>query len=431
MDAFQAYTRHVNPPLGRFLEMSGRDLRLVRARAGTLEDLEGRRFDDWISGFGSFNLGHNPEALKATIREHLDRDAPNLFVENLNPYAGELAAALVRAAGPGFGTCFFSNSGAEAVEAALKTAMLATGRTRIAFAAGAYHGTTLGALACMGRGPYRAPFNAVLADFPEVAFGDAAALEKALLAGDVAAFIVEPIQMEAGVRIASTEYLAIARELCRRHGALLIFDEVQTGMGRTGRLFAYEHAGVEPDILVLAKSLGGGLLPIGAAVLADDLWNRAYGSYLKAEIHNCTFGGNALACRVALKTLELIGAPSFLAAVRRRGSELFTALESTLAGCRVVERVSWRGLVGGIKLRDVDHPWLDWENLGLTELVGYPTSGPLLVERLARHGILAQVCAHDWSVLRVEPPLTVDADACARFIAAIDHSVRWLAANDG
>jgi len=431
MDAFKAYTRHVNPPLGRFLEMSGRDLRLVRARAGTLEDVEGRRFDDWVSGFGSFNLGHNPEALKATIRDHLDRDAPNLFVENLNPYAGELAAALVRAAGPGFGTCFFSNSGAEAVEAALKTALLATGRTRIAFAAGAYHGTTLGALACMGRGLYRAPFSAVLADFPEVAFGDAAALEKALLAEDVAAFIVEPIQMEAGVRIASPQYLASARELCRRYGALLIFDEVQTGMGRTGRLFAYEHAGVEPDILVLAKSLGGGLLPIGAAVMADGLWDRAYGSYLRAEIHNCTFGGNALACRVALKTLELVGAPSFLAVVRQRGNELFTALQDALAGYRVVERVSWRGLVGGIKLRDVDHPWLDWENLGLTELAGYPTSGPLLVERLTRHGILAQVCAHDWSVLRVEPPLTVDAEACARFVAAIDDSVRWLAANDG
>jgi acetylornithine/succinyldiaminopimelate/putrescine aminotransferase len=431
MDAFQAYTRHVNPSLGRFLEMSGRDLRLVRARAGTLEDLEGRCFDDWISGFGSFNLGHNPEALKAIIRDQLDRDAPNLFVENLNPYAGELAAALVHAAGPSFGTCFFSNSGAEAVEAALKTALLATGRKRIAFADGAYHGTTLGALACMGRGLYRAPFAPVLADFPEVPFGDAAALEKALRAQDVAAFIVEPIQMEGGVRIASSTYLASAREICHRHGVLLIFDEVQTGMGRTGRLFAYEHAGVEPDILVLAKSLGGGMLPIGAAVMADGLWDRAYGSYLRAEIHNCTFGGNALACRVALKTLELISAPSFLVAVRQRADELFTALEDALAGHRLVERISWRGLVGGIKLRDVDHPWLDWENLGLTELAGYPTAGPLLVERLARHGILAQVCAHDWSVLRVEPPLTVDAEACARFVTAVDDSVRWLAANDG
>jgi acetylornithine/succinyldiaminopimelate/putrescine aminotransferase len=431
MDAFQAYTRHVNPSLGRFLEMSGRALRLVRARAGTLEDCEGRRYDDWISGFGSVNLGHNPEALKAVIRDQLDRDAPNLFVENLNPYAGELAAVLVRAAGPGFETCFFSNSGAEAVEAALKTALLATGRRRVAFADGAYHGTTLGALACMGRGLYRAPFAPVLADFPEVPFGDAAALEKTLLSGDVAAFIVEPIQMEAGVRIASPQYLADAREVCRRHGAVLIFDEVQTGMGRTGRLFAYEHAGVEPDILVLAKSLGGGLMPIGAAVMGEGLWDRAYGSYLRAEIHNCTFGGNALACRVALKTLELIGAPSFLAAVRERGDWLFTALQDALAGHRLVERLSWRGLVGGIKLRDVDHPWFAWENLGLTELAGYPTSGPLLIERLERHAILAQVCAHDWSVLRVEPPLTVDAEACARFVTAIEDSVRWLAANDG
>src|SRR5439155_1701100 len=132
MDAFEAYTRHVNPSLGRFLRLTGRDLRLVWARGGVLEDAAGRRLDDWVAGFGSFNLGHNPDALKTVIREHLDRDAPNLFVENLNPYAGELAENLVRAAGEGFETCFFSNSGSEAVEAALKTAVLATGRTRVA-----------------------------------------------------------------------------------------------------------------------------------------------------------------------------------------------------------------------------------------------------------------------------------------------------------
>src|SRR5262249_52346925 len=150
VDRFEAYTRHVNPALGRFLAMSGRDLRLVRARGGVLEDEAGRRFDDWVCGFGSFNLGHNPAVLKAAIHDHLTDDAPNLFVENLNPYAGELAAALVTAAGPGFETCFFANSGAEAVEAALKTAVLVTGRSRIAYADRAYHGTTLGALACMG-----------------------------------------------------------------------------------------------------------------------------------------------------------------------------------------------------------------------------------------------------------------------------------------
>ena len=429
MDGYHAYTRHVNPVLGKFLELTGRDLRLVRAQGGVLEDAEGRRFDDWISGFGSFNLGHNPEVIKETLREHLSGNAPNLFVENLNPYAGTLAERLIDACGATFETVFFSNSGSEAVEAALKTAILATGKKRVAHAEGAYHGTTLGALACMGRGLYRDDFNGVLADFPEVPFADAKALENALSKEDVAAFIVEPVQIEAGIRIAGDEYLQDARKLCDRFGALLIFDEVHTGMGRTGTLFGWQHSGVVPDIFTLAKSLGGGMVPIGAVLMAEGLWRRAYGNYLRCEIHNSTFGGNALACRAALKTLGVIGASGFLASVRERGEALFLRLTQALEGSRLLERVAWRGLLGGIKLKDVNHPWLQWENVGLEELRGRPISGVLVMERLARRNILVQVCAHDWSVIRVEPPLTVDPDACARFVDAMGEAVRWLGEN--
>jgi len=429
IDPFDAYTRHVNPGLGRFLRLSGRDLRLVRAAGCILETSDGRRYDDWLSGFGAFNLGHNPPALKAVFREHLEGDPPNLYVENLNPFAGELAQRLLRAAGPGFGTCFFCNSGSEANEAAIKTALVATGRRRVAHADRAYHGTTLGALACMGRGLYRDDFAAVLADFPEVPFGDLGALEEVLARGDVAAFLVEPVQMEAGMRPASPEYLRGAHELCHRYGALLILDEVHTGMGRTGALFAWQDAGVLPDIFVLAKSLGGGLVPIGAAVMGEGIWERAFGSYLRCEIHSCSFGGNALACRVAMKALELLGDPGLLAAVQQRGEELFGALQRALAGSPVVERITWRGLMGGIQLRDVGHAWLQWSALGLPELAGYPVTGPLVVERLGRRGILASVCAHDWSVLRVEPPLVVDRATCQRFVDAVSAAVAWLAAH--
>jgi putrescine aminotransferase len=370
VDGYEAYGRHVNPTLAALLRLTGRDLRLVGAKGTTLEDREGRCYDDWVAGFGSLNLGHNPEPLRRALREHLDRDVPNLYVENLNPFAGRLAARLTEAAGPAFESCFFASSGAEAVEAALKTALLATGRPRIAYAAGGYHGTTLGALACMARGPYRDPFADVLADFVEVPFGDGAALRRALAAGDVAGFLMEPIQVEAGVRVGADAYLREVRAACDAAGTLLLLDEVQTGMGRTGRLFAFEHADIAPDILILAKSLGGGMVPIGAAVMGRGLWTRAYGTYLRAEIHNSTFGGNAL--------------------------------------------------------RDVRHPWLSWENLGLPELAGRPSAGALLVERLARRGILAQVCGHDWSVVRVEPPLVVEPETCARFVEAVRDGVRWL-----
>jgi acetylornithine/succinyldiaminopimelate/putrescine aminotransferase len=428
-DPFKAYVRHVNPGLGRFLELSGRDVRLARASGCVLETADGRRYDDWVSGFGAFNLGHNPDVLKEVIREHLASDVPNLYVENLNPFAGELASRLVRAAGPGFQTCFFCNSGSEAVEAALKTALVATGRPRIARAAGAYHGTTLGALACMGRGLYRDDFESVLADFPEVPFGDTDALERVLSRGDVAAFLVEPFQMESGARLATAEYLRAARDLCHRHGALFLLDEVHTGMGRTGSLFAWQRLGVRPDGFTLAKSLGGGMVPVGAAVMGEGIWERAFGTYLRSEVHSCSYGGNALGCRVATKALEVLGETSFLARVRQRGERLFGALGAALAGSPVVERITWLGLMGGIKLRHVDHPWLQWENLGLPELKGFPVVGALVVERLGRRGIMAQVCAHDWSVLRVEPPLTVDEAACDRFVDAVTAAVRWLASH--
>ncbi|MSP63762.1 MAG: aspartate aminotransferase family protein [Myxococcales bacterium] len=438
VDRFDAYTRHVNPALGQFLKLSGRDLRLVRAEGCTVEDASGRRFDDWIAGFGSQNLGHNPQVIKDAIRRHLDDDAPSLFVENLNPFAGELAVRLTAAAGPSFEVCFFCNSGAEAVEAALKTALAATGRPRIAYAAGGYHGSTLGALACMAEGIYRAPFDAVLAPFVAVPWDDLAALERALAPGDIAGFLVEPIQIEAGVRVASHDYLRAARALCQRAGALLIYDEVQTGMGRTGELFAFHRnpprpsagaqgTGAPPDILVLAKALGGGMVPIGAAVFGEGLWQRAFGSHLRSEIHNSTFGGNALACRAALAALSALSDPAFLSSVRARGAALFAQLAEATSGSPLVLRLTSSGLLGGLQIRDPPHPWFDWKNLGLDDLAGHPTGGALLMQRLFRHGILAQVCGHDWSVLRIEPPLTVDEATCARFVAAVAEALTWLA----
>lgn len=426
-DDYRAFGRHVNPSLSRFLEMSGRAHKFVRAEACALIDDAGVRWDDWISGFGALPLGHHPPAIHDAIRAHLDRAAPSMLVESVNPFAGALAARLVALAGEAFETAFLCNSGAEAIEAALKTAMLATSRTVIAYADGGYHGTTLGALACMGRGLYRDPFADVVdrLGFREVPFDDLSALERTLQSGDVAAFVVEPIQMEAGVRIASSDYLHGLKALCRKHGTLLVLDEVQTGLARTGEVFAFQRHQVAPDILVLAKALGAGVVPVGAAVMAEGVWRAAFGSYLRSEIHNSTMGGNALSCVVASKVLDVISDPAFVASVRARGDALFSRIRSALSGRACVERISSCGLLGGVKLR-VEHPWLDWESLGLPELSAFPTGGPLVVERLARRHVLAQVCAHDWSVVRIEPPLVVDQATCDRFVDALSDAVSWL-----
>ena len=201
-----------------------------------------------------------------------------MFVESLNPFSGELAARLVEKAGPGFEVCFFSNSGSEAVEAAIKTALLATGRPRSPTRRAAITAARSARSRAWRAACTAIPFAAALADFVEVPFGTISPRSKGRSSERrLAAFLVEPIQAEGGMRFASADYLRGARALCDRHGALLIFDEVQTGMGRTGELFAFHGLGVRPDLFVLAKSLGGGVMPIGATVIGEGIWQRAFG----------------------------------------------------------------------------------------------------------------------------------------------------------
>jgi acetylornithine/succinyldiaminopimelate/putrescine aminotransferase len=429
-DAFDSFTRHVNPALGRFLQVVGRDYRFVHARDCTLRTSQGESLTDWVGGFGTLSFGHNPAFAKAALAEALQSTAPHLYAEALNPFAGRLAEALVQAAGEPFETCFFANGGAEAVEAALKAAVAASGRPKILYAEGGYHGTTLGALGCMAQGPYREPFEALLSrGFQSVPFGDSAALALSLESEPAAAFLIEPIQMEAGVRIASAEYLAEAKRLCQAAGCLLILDEIQTGLGRTGKAFTFQHTRTQPDVLVVGKALGAGLVPISAAVFATGIWQRAYGSSLRSEIHNSTLGGNALCCAVGLAVLEHLANGALLEQVQQRSAQLSRGLSRVLEGRRSVLRTSLRGLLGGIQLRPVSHPWATWAGLGMPELEPRTSSAALLVQRLAKLGILANVCGHDWSVLRIEPPLTVSAQACEEFIAALAVSLDWLEEN--
>ncbi len=426
-EGFEEFARHVNPALSRFLRVSSRDFRFVEADDCQLRTSDGVTFTDWISGFGTLSFGHHPTFAETALREALGSRAPHLYTESLNPFTGQLAAALVRAAGPEFETCFFANGGAEAVEAALKTAALATNRSKILCLSEGYHGTTLGALGCMARGLYRDPFEALLAPiFESVDLADVAALEQQLASRQYAAFLLEPIQMEAGARIVPTEYLAAARRLCTEHGTQLIFDEIQTGLGRTGELFAFQVSGVKPDAFTLGKALGAGLVPISAVVFGPGIWEKSYGSPLRSEIHNSTLGGSALACRVALAVLEQLESPIFLAGVRARAAELSRLLARVCEARRSVLRVTLRGLLGGIQLKNAAHPWATWSGLGLPELEPRPSVGALLVQRLTKHGILAHLCGHDWSVVRLEPPLTISSEACQAFAQALDESLTWL-----
>ncbi|RYD02756.1 hypothetical protein N752_23535 [Desulforamulus aquiferis] len=289
-----------------------------QSQGASVFDEQGNEFLDFLGGYGSLNLGHNhPEIFEAVQKvSHL----PNILQAAINNIPAALARNLAELAPGNLNKAFFCNSGAESVEGALKLAKITTGRKKIIYCHNSFHGKTIGALSVTGREKYQAPFKPLLEECIGIPFGDLSSLKDQLSPGDGAAFIVEPLQGEGGIIEPPPLYISKAKKLCSQYGTLFIADEVQTGLGRTGDLFACQLEGVSPDILCLAKSLGGGLMPIGAYITTDDIWRKAYGTMDKALLHTSTFGGNTLACAAALKTLEVTVRDELHLQAREKGS---------------------------------------------------------------------------------------------------------------
>ncbi len=264
-------------------------------------DNHGKRYLDCLGGYGIFNVGHRHPRVIEAVKAQLDQVCLH-SQDLLNPWAAHLASQLAAIAPGDLQYTFFCNSGTEAVEGALKLARLSTGKTEIISTKNSYHGVSLGALSATGRDVFRKPFEPLLNGFKHVTFGDIAALEAAITE-NTAAVILEPIQGEGGINVPPVGYLRKVRQLTRKHNVLLILDEVQTGLGRTGRMFACEHEGVVPDIMCLAKALGGGVMPIGCFMASKKIWKALESN---PSIHNSTFGGNPLACTAASATLEVL-----------------------------------------------------------------------------------------------------------------------------
>lgn len=264
-------------------------------------DNHGKRYLDCLGGYGIFNVGHRHPKVIAAVKAQLDQVCLH-SQDLLNPWAAHLARQLASIAPGNLQYSFFCNSGTEAVEGAIKLARLATGKSEIISTQNAYHGVSMGALSATGRDVFRKPFEPLLNGFKHVEFGNIKALEEAITK-ETAAVILEPIQGEGGINVPTEGYLRKVRALTKKKGVLLILDEVQTGMGRTGRMFACEHEGVVPDILCLAKALGGGVMPIGCFMATPKLWKALEPN---PSIHNSTFGGNPLACTAASACIEVL-----------------------------------------------------------------------------------------------------------------------------
>lgn len=417
------YQRHVNPGLAGMLGLLDFDKRFVRAEGAYVWDVEDRRYVDFLGGYGALNLGHNPPEVIAAVEKV--RQAPNILQASLSAMASALAANLAEVTPGNLSRCFFGNSGTEAVEGALKLARIATGRSKIVYCHGSFHGKTMGSLSVTGREKYQQPFRPLVPDCQAIPYGDLDSLRVVLQAQDVAAFVVEPIQGEGGIIVPPEGYLAGARELCSRYGTLLVVDEVQTGLGRTGYLFAVQHEDVVPDVLCLAKSLGGGIMPIGVFITTPAIWDKAYGGMDKCLLHTSTFGGNTWAAAAGIAALEVIISRDLPGQAREKGEYLLGKLKSLVEKHPLIKEVRGRGLMLGLEFSQPTKGF--WEkvtgqvvNKLSEEYLGSLVAGKLIND----HQIITAYTLNNPNVIRLEPPLVIDYAELDRLVESLESIFR-------
>jgi ornithine--oxo-acid transaminase len=420
------YAEYVNPQWVKLLDLLQMNVRYTRCAGAELHTCDGRRILDFLSGYCVHNTGHNHPGIVREVKRELDAGGPAMLQSHVPELAGELAQRLCSRAGGRFSKVFFCSSGSEGVEAAIKFARAFTGRPGLLYAKGAFHGLTCGALSLMDDPFWREGFGPLLNDTEPVAFGDAADLQQKLSAGRVAAFIVEPVQSEAGIRVPDPEYMLRAEWLCRKYGTLFVLDEVQTGMFRTGPFLAAHSFGVEPDMVVLAKALSGGLVPSGAVLMSDAIYDSVYHSLRRAIVHTSTFSENALAMRAGIATLDVLESEQLGERAIRLGKLLRERLSEALSGYEMVADVRGLGLLCGIEfcaprqLR-LRVPFEAFRNI-------HPGMfGQMLVMRLFRdENILTQICGNNFMVLKAAPPLVVSEAQIEEFVRAVRDVVETV-----
>ena len=347
-EQFKLHQQYVSPANVRVNEIIGFDKMYVRGEGAYLWDIQGERYLDLLSGYGVFNMGRSHPLIKQALHELIDLDRPNLVKLDNPLLAGLLAEALVKRMPPGLDAVFFVNSGAEAVETALKFARSATKRPRVLYVDHAFHGLTFGALSINGGEYFRRGFEPLVPGCTMIPYNDLDALEKELKTGSVAAFIIEPIQGK-GVYLPDPGYLPGAQALCRKHGTVFICDEVQAGMGRTGKFLSFQHWNVEPDIVTIAKSLSGGYVPVSACIMRRSLHEKVMGGLERSAIHSSTFSQNEMAMAAGLATLYVMDEEKIVENAAAVGEKLIQGLSKLKEKHEMLVDVRGKGLMVGIE----------------------------------------------------------------------------------
>jgi ornithine--oxo-acid transaminase len=425
-DPAKLYGRYVNPQWVKLMDVLQMNVKYGRCRGTELHTVDGRRILDFNSGYCVYNAGHNHPKIKTALVAELERDGVAMIQTGVPELAGLLGARLCERAGASFSKAFFCSSGSEGVEAAIKFARAHTGRTAMLSARGSFHGLTCGALSLMSDAFWKDGFGPMLPEVEHVEFGALDELAGRLASKRFGAFIVEPVQVEAGMKIPDPEYLRQARALCARYGTLFVLDEVQTGFHRTGPFIAAHGSGVEPDMIILAKALSGGLIPVGAVLMTDAVYASTYSSFKRSIVHTSTYSENALAMRAGLATLEVLEEERLGERATAMGVRLREMLTQRLGAYEMVREIRGIGMLTGIEFTTPKKLRLRVPFEAFARI--HPAMfGQVLVMHLFRdQGVLAQICGNNFMVLKVSPPLTVTESELAEFVDGIGAVVEAM-----
>jgi len=395
----EKYEKYLNPAMARIFKFMGLTTIEWEAQGAVVRDIYGKDFIDCAGGYGMFVQGHRHPKIVAAVKEQLDKMPLSSKILLCKPMA-DLAELLAEISPGELQYSFFCNSGTEANEGALKLARMATGKPKVVATVNAFHGKTMGALSASGRDQYKTPFGPLVPGFTHVPFNDAAAIEAAI-DGDTAAVILEPIQGEGGVIVPDADYLPTVREICDRKGVLLILDEVQTGFARTGKMFAAMHSDVAPDIMPVAKALGGGVMPIGAFIAAPRVWEEFITNPL---IHTSTFGGNPIACAAGIAAINVIREEKLAERAAELGEYFISGLQEIKKRYpEVIEEVRGKGFLIGLEMTKAG-------------------VGGMIMSELIDNGILVVYTLNKPKVIRMEPPLVITTEQIDYVLEALDRA---------
>jgi len=417
---YQLHEQHVNRTLVAAQRVIGFDKVYARAQGAYLYDMDNREYLDFLSGYSVFNIGRNHPVVKQAIRDVLEMDLPNMVQMDCSLLSGLLAEALVKRTPSHLDAVFFCNSGTEAMEGALKFARAATGRKRVISLESAFHGLSLGSLSLMGCESFTEGFGPLMDGFDtRIALDDIDALERELASRNVAAFVVETVQGK-GCRSPKTDFFVRAQELCRNYGTLFISDEIQTGLGRTGKMFGFQHWNLEPDIITIAKTLSGGFVPCAAIVARRDIYQKTFSRMDRCVVHSTTFGRNNLAMACGLAALEVIDSENLVENSARMGALLMQKIDALREKHSFLKEVRGKGLMIGIEFHEPKEFKLRmaWKFLHKIDKVLFAQM--IVSQMLSKHRILTQVAGHAMDVMRILPPLVITEHEVDKFVNALD-----------